>query len=109
MRQKTMETTAFHVEREHAATRPVLVAQKIKREVFNEKLRVVTETLSVEGVEHGVSGSVGGGARPMGGRPFAEFRRHASERTLINLAVLGARERDSESLKLVDRLRSVAT
>ena len=42
------------------------------------------------------------------GGPFAEIGRHAAEGALIDFAILGAAERHSVMLKLVDGSRSVA-
>ena len=62
---------------------------------------LVAQRLAVERVQHGVAGAVGGGAGALRGA-LAEVRRHAAERALVDLAVLGARERHAPMLELVD-------
>ncbi len=48
-----------------------------------------------------MAGAIGGGARALRRRAFAVLRRHAAERALVDLAVLGARERHAVVLHLV--------
>ena len=81
-----------HVEREHAAAGAVGIHDQIEREVFDEELRVVLERLLIQRVQHGVAGAVRRGAGALRGA-FAVMRGHAAERTLIDLARVGAAER----------------
>ena len=67
----------------------------------------MAQRLTVERVQHRVPGAVGGGARALRRRAFAVIRRHAAERPLIDLAVLGARERNAVVLELVHRIGSM--
>jgi hypothetical protein len=61
----------------------------------------VAEALLVEGVQQRVAGAVGGGAGALG-QPFAPLDRVAAKRALVDMAVLGARERHAEMLELDD-------
>ena len=65
------------------------------------------QRLSVERVQDGVAGAVGGGAGALGD-PLAEIGRHAAEWTLIDLAGFGARERHAPMVQFVNRGGSVA-
>ena len=95
-------------QREDAAAGAVLIHQQVEREILDEELRRAAQRLAVERVQHGVAGAVGGGARALRRRAFAELRRHAAERALVDLAVLGARERHAVVLHLVHGGRRVA-
>ena len=81
-----------------------VVHDQVDGEVFDEEFRVVLQRLLIQRVQHGMAGPVGGGAGALH-RAFAEVRHVAAKRTLINLAVVGARERHAEMLKL-DRRRA---
>ena len=59
------------------------------------------QRLLVERVQHGVAGAVGGRAGALR-RALAVVRRHAAERALVDLAVLGARERHAVVFQLDD-------
>src|SRR3954453_6015067 len=58
-------------------------------------------------MQHSVPGAVGGGARTLRGS-LAVISGHAAERTLVDLAVVTAREGQSPVLELVNRLGGVA-
>src|SRR5437016_11933476 len=58
-------------------------------------------------MQHGMAGTVGGGAGALRGA-LAVMGGHAAERTLVDFAVLGARERQAPVLELVHRLRRSA-
>ena len=74
------------------------------REVLDEELGLVLERLLVERVQHRVAGAVRGGAGALRDA-LAVMRGHAAERTLVDPAVLGARERHAVVLELDDRGR----
>jgi hypothetical protein len=85
----------------------VAVHDQVEREVFDEEFDVVAHALAVKGMQHGVAGTVGGGAGALD-RAFAEVACHAAERTLIDLAVLGAREGHAPVFQFIDGLGGVA-
>ena len=70
--------------------------------------RRMAQRLAVERVQHGVAGAVGRRAGALGRRPLPIFGGHAAEGALVDLAVLGARERHAVMLELVDRRRRLA-
>src|SRR5690606_14644554 len=90
-----------HVERQHAAARALLVHDQVEREVLDEELGLVRQRLLVQRVQHGVAGAVGRGAGALGDA-LAVVRGHAAEGTLVDAAVLGARERHALVLELDD-------
>ena len=108
MARKRCSDAVFEIERDDAAAGAVLVHDQIEREILDEELRRLAQRLTVERVQHGVAGAVGGGARALRRRAFAVIRRHAAERPLIDLAVLGAREGHAVVLELVDGVGRVA-
>ena len=103
-----MQRAVIELERDHAAAMAVLVHDQVDGEVLDEELGVVAQRLAIERVEHGVAGAVGRGAGALGRRAVAEIGGHAAEGALVDLAVLGARERHAPVLELVDSGRCVA-
>ncbi len=84
-----MQLALHHVERNDTAADAVFHHQ-IDREVLDEERRRMLDRLLIEGVQHRMTGSVRRGTRALRRRPAAELGGHATERTLINLAVCGA-------------------
>src|SRR6478735_7166461 len=68
--------------------------------------RLVAHGLAVERVKDGMTGAIGGRTGALRGA-LAIIRGHTAERALINLALVGARERNAPMLQLVDRIGSV--
>jgi hypothetical protein len=77
-------------------------------EMLDIELRALLDRLAVERVQDGVAGAVGRGAGALHRRAFAIFGGVAAERALIDLALLGARERHAVMLELIDRLGRLA-
>jgi hypothetical protein len=102
LRAEQVQGALGHVQRKHAAAGAVLVHDQVEREVLDEELRVVRQRLLVQRVQDRVAGAVGGGAGALRGA-LAVVRGHAAERTLVDLAVLGAAERHALVLQLDDR------
>src|SRR5690606_16655811 len=71
-------------------------------EELDEEFRVVLQRLLVKRVQHRMAGAIGRRARALRDT-LTEMRRHAAERTLIDAALLGARERHAVVLELDDR------
>ena len=69
-----------------------------------KKVASCFKRLLIQGMQHGVTGAVGGRAGALGDA-LAEVRGHAAERPLIDLALLGARERHTVMLELDHRGR----
>ncbi len=85
-----------------------VVHDQVEREIFDEEVGVVAQALLVERVQHRVAGAVGGGAGALRGGAFAHVLGHAAERALVDLAFVGAAERQAGMLELVDRGRRFA-
>ena len=66
------------------------------------------QRLAVERVQDGMARAVGGGAGALHGRALAIIHHVAAERPLVDLAFLGARERNAVMLEFVDRCRRLA-
>ncbi len=101
MRAETVDRAVFHAQRDHAAAIALIVHDQVEREIFDEEVRVIFQRLLVQRVQHGVAGTVGGGAGALRGRAFAHILHHAAERALIDLALFGAAERHARVLQLV--------
>ena len=104
---KAMDGAVVEIERDNAAAAAIVVHDQVDGEIFDEKLGGMAQRLAVHGVQHGVTGTVGGGAGALRDA-FAVMGGHAAERALINLAVIAARERQAPVLELVHRLRRAA-
>ena len=100
VRAEAVQGAVRHVERDHAAAGAVLHDQ-VDREVLDEEARLVLERLLVQRVQHGVAGAVGRGAGALRDA-LAVVGGHAAEGTLVDLAVLGARERQAVVLEFED-------
>ena len=107
LRPEAVDRAVVHLETDDAANGALGVADEVDGEIFDEELATRLQRLSVERVQHRVAGAVGGGAGALGGA-LAELRRHAAERTLIDLAGFGARERHAPMVEFVDRVGRVA-
>ena len=107
MRPKQMQGAVFKTPRDDPAARAVL-HDEIEREVFDKKLGIMPEALLVEGMQQRVAGPVGGGAGAFG-QPLAPLHGVAAKRALIDMAVLGARERHAEMFELDDRRHCILT
>lgn len=62
------------------------------------------QRLTVEGVKHGVSSSVSGGGTSVRLSSLSVLERLSSERTLVDLALLGTREGESEMFEFENRV-----
>jgi hypothetical protein len=98
LRAKAMQLAVGQIDRNHAATLAVFHHQ-IDGEIFDEELRLVANGLLIEGMQHCVTGAIGGRAGALG-NSFSVLCRHATERTLIDASVIGAGERHTVVLEL---------
>ena len=104
---ETVQRAVVELERDHAAADALVVHDQVDGEELDVEFGRVAQRLAVHRVQHGVAGAVGGGAGALR-LALAVVQRHAAERALIDLAVLGARERHAPVLELVDRFGRVA-
>ena len=104
---ETMQRAVVELERDDAAADALVVHDQVDGEELDVEFGGVAQRLAVHRVQHGVAGAVGGGAGALR-LALAVVHRHAAERALVDLAVLGARERHAPMLELVDRLGRVA-
>mmetsp|Transcript_39691 Transcript_39691/g.91336 ORF Transcript_39691/g.91336 Transcript_39691/m.91336 type:complete len:225 (-) Transcript_39691:31-705(-) len=95
-----MDSSVLHVDRHDTHALIVVVHDQIERKILNHVRRVERQRAPVEGVKHGVTGAVGraGGAVGLAALPVVQGL--AAEWTLVDLAVLGARERQAKALEL---------
>ncbi len=107
LRAELMQRAVVELQRDHAAANALVIHDQVDGEKLDIEFRGVTQRLAVHGVQHGVAGAVGGGASPLR-LALAVVQRHAAERALIDLAVLGARERHAPMFQLVNGFRCVA-
>ena len=107
LRPEAMQCAVVELERDHAAAGALIVHDQVDGEELDVEFGGMAQRLAVHGVQHGVAGAVGGGAGALR-LALAEVHGHAAERSLIDLAVLGARERHAPVFEFVDRLRRLA-
>ena len=104
---ETMQRAVVELERDDAAADALVVHDQVDGEELDVEFGRVAQRLAVHRVQHGVAGAVGGGAGALR-LALAVVQRHAAERALVDLAVLGARERHAPMLELVDGFGRVA-
>lgn len=100
---ESVERTILQIKSQHTAALALLEDQ-IQGEVLHKVVAVVAEGLTVEGVQQGVTGTIGHRTASMGLAALAELQALAAERTLVYLAVLGAGEGHAVVLQFDDSL-----
>src|SRR4029077_12592425 len=101
LRAKTVQRAVVEFERYDAAAGALIIQDQVDRKKLDVELGGVAQRLAVHGVEHGVAGSIGRGTGALR-LALAIVQRHAAERPLIDLAVLGARERHAPMFEFVN-------
>ena len=104
---EAMDLAGGLVQRHDADAAALVVHHQVEREILDEEVRLVAHGLAVERVQDRVAGAVGGRAGALRGA-LAVIRGHAAERALIDLALVGARERNAPMLQLIDGIGRVA-
>ncbi len=102
-----MQRAVVELERDDAAADALVVHDQVDGEELDVEFGGVAQRLAVHRVQHGVTGAVGGGTGALR-LALAVVQRHTAERALIDLAVLGARERNAPMFEFVDRCGRVA-
>ncbi len=97
-----MDGPVLHVEGRYARALPVRGHDEIEGKVLDEVGGVKRERAAVQGVEHGVSGAIGGARASVGLAALAKVERLSAEGALVDLAVLGPAEGEAELLQLED-------
>src|SRR6185437_7302560 len=104
---EAVDRAVIELEADDATAAAAGVANEIDGEIFDEELGTRPQRLPIESVQHGVAGTVGGGAGALRDSPTI-IGRHATERTLIDSPFLGAREGNAPMFQLIDRRGRVA-
>src|ERR1700733_3684591 len=102
-----MDRSVIQLETDDAAHRALGVPDEIDGEIFDEELALRPQRLTVQSMQDGVAGAVGGGAGALRDA-FAKVGRHAAEWALIDLAFFSAGERHAPMVELVHRRRRIA-
>ena len=87
-----------------ATADPVVIHDEVQREILHEEHGVVTQGLTVQGVEHRVPSAVSDRCAAVGLPALAKVQGLAAEGTLIDFALLGARKGHAVCLELQDGL-----
>src|SRR5260370_18583261 len=98
---EAVDRAVIEADGDDAPAAAVLVHDQIDGEIFDEELGRMPQRLAIHGVQYGMPGALGGRAAALRGA-LAVMGGHAPERALIDLALLGARERHAPVLYLVD-------
>src|SRR5580698_4652617 len=107
MRQKAMQRPVLQIPGEQAAANAVVIHQQIERKIFNEELRAVLQALLIHRMQDGMAGTIRrstGALRHL----LAEVDGLAAERSLVDFAFSGARERHAVMLEFQDGRYSLA-
>ena len=102
-----MNGSIIQLETDDTTAAPVFHDQ-IDGEEFDKEFGLVTQRLAIQRVQHRMAGAVGRRAGALRRRPLAKVGGHAAERTLIDTAILGARERHAPMLEFVHGGRRIA-
>ena len=105
---EAVDGAVLQAEGHHAHTL-VAVHDQVEGVVLDEVGGVVGQGAAVQGVKHGVAGTVGGGSRTVGLTALTVVLGLTSESALVDLAVVAAREGETVSLQLAHSTRSLAT
>ena len=103
-----MDRSILEAPGQQTAAGSVVVHQEIDREVFDEEARLVLQALLVQRVQDGMAGTVSRRAGPIGHVALGIFRRMTAEPPLVDLALVGATERNAEMLEFDDRIDRLA-
>ncbi len=94
-----MERSILHVERQYTDALAIL-HQKVKGEVLDEKVGVMSERLAVEGVKDRVARAVGRGGATVRLASLSKLERLTTEGTLVDLALFCTGEGDAKVFEL---------
>ena len=89
MRAETMDRAIIQLDGNDAAAASFVVHDQIDGEKLDEELGGMPQRLPIHGMEHGMTGTVGGSAGALRD-PLAIVCGHAAERALIDLSVVRA-------------------
>lgn len=95
----TMDGTIGNVVGHNTAALTIFHDQ-VHSEVLDEENAVVTKSTAEEGVQHGVTGTIGDSAASVGLTTFAVLLRLTTKSTLVNLTLSGSAERHAVGLEL---------
>mmetsp|Transcript_4714 Transcript_4714/g.11881 ORF Transcript_4714/g.11881 Transcript_4714/m.11881 type:complete len:335 (-) Transcript_4714:384-1388(-) len=109
LRLDAMQRSVLHVQGHSSDALSIVRHEQVHGEVFDEVRGVECEGAAVQGVEHGMSGPVGGGAAPVRLPSLPEIQALSSERSLVNLPLLRPAEGQAEFLQFQHGLRGLAT
>jgi hypothetical protein len=99
VRSEPMQCSVFHVQSDDTDTLAILHEQ-VERKVFDEEVGVVSKRLTVQGVENGVTRSIGGGGTSVCLTTLAVLEGLTTERSLVDLSFLGSGEGYTVMFKL---------
>lgn len=88
MRTESVQRAILHVHRNHTDALAILHEQ-VEGKVLDEKVGVVTQRLTVQGVQDGVTGTIGSGGASVSLTALAVLERLSTKGTLVDLAFLG--------------------
>ena len=102
-----MNSAIIHFQADNAEATSILIHDEVNGKIFNEEFCIVLQSLAIERVQNGMSGSVGCGASALCSA-LAKVCCHATKGTLIDFTIFGARERHAPMFQLVDSCRRIA-
>ena len=94
-----MDGAVLHVEGGDAGALSIVGHDEVEGEVLDEVGGVKGQRAAIQGVKHGMTGAVGGTGAAMGLAALAVVEGLSTKGTLVDLAVLGTAERETELLQ----------
>ena len=101
-----MQCAIFHAERDDTGTFALIIHQQIKGKILDMEMRLMFQTLLIECMQNGMPRPIGRSAGAAG-HGLAIIKSMATERPLINLTLIGTRERHAVILQLDHRRNCV--
>ena len=106
LRAETMDRAIIEAHCGHADAFPISALARhnqVKREIFDEEVRIILQALLIQRVKHGVAGTVSRSASTLHRRAFTHILHVAAKRALVNRAIFVAAEGHACMLQLVNR------
>jgi hypothetical protein len=108
MSTESVPSSILHTEGHHTVTLTI-VHEQVSGEVLNKEEAVMLESLTVQSVKHSMSSTISSTGTAVSLATLSKLEGLATKSTLVNLAILGTRERQTVALQLTHCLRSLTT
>ncbi len=102
LRAEAVQRAVIEFPRGDTSASAFLIHDEVERKIFDEEFGLFLDALTIQCVQHGVTGTVSRSTCPLD-RALTKITCHAAECALVDLAFLCSREGHAPMLKLVNR------